>query len=62
MENKLIYASAARKAILDADPRLAYCIDEIPGVDAVEVVRCKDCKCCKLCYPEKQLGERRGGE
>lgn len=35
---KLIYASAARKAILDADPRLAYCIDEIPGVDAVKVV------------------------
>lgn len=45
MANKLIYASAARKAILDADPRLAYCIDEIPGVDAVEVpCRCKDCK------------------
>ena len=43
-KDKLIYASAARKAILDADPRLAYCIDEIPGVDAVEVVRCKDCK------------------
>ena len=37
-KDKLIYASAARKAILDADPRLAYCIDEIPGVDAVEVV------------------------
>ena len=43
-KDKLIYASAARKAILDADPKLAYCIDEIPGVDAVEVVRCKDCK------------------
>ena len=41
---KLIHASAARKAILDADPRLAYCIDSIQGVDAVEVVRCKDCK------------------
>ena len=37
-KDKLIYASAARKAILDADPRLAYCIDEIPGVDAVKVV------------------------
>ena len=43
-KDKLIYASAARKAILDADPRLAYCIDEIPGVDAVKVVRCKDCE------------------
>ena len=37
-KDKLIYASAARKAILDADPKLAYCIDNIPGVDAVEVV------------------------
>ena len=36
--DKLIYASAARKAILEADPKLAYCIDNIPGVDAVEVV------------------------
>ena len=35
---KLIYASDARKAILKADPKLAYCIDGIPGVDAVEVV------------------------
>ncbi len=38
MREKLIYASAARKAILDADPKLAYCIDSIPWVDAVEVV------------------------
>ena len=39
MENeKLIYASAARKAILKADPKLAYLIDNIKGVDAVEVV------------------------
>jgi hypothetical protein len=37
-KDKLIYASAARKAILKADPKLAYCIDSIPGVDAVEVV------------------------
>lgn len=37
-KDKLIYASAARKAILDAYPRLAYCIDEIPGVDAVKLV------------------------
>lgn len=41
---KLIRASDARRAILQADPRLAYCIDSVPGVDAVEVVRCKDCK------------------
>ena len=41
---KLIRASDARRAILKEDPKLAYCIDEIPGVDAVEVVRCKDCK------------------
>ena len=38
--DKLIYASAARKAILKEDPKLAYCIDSIPGVDAVEV-KCK---------------------
>ena len=37
-KDKLIYASAARKAILDADPKLAYCIDSVPGVDAVPVV------------------------
>lgn len=43
-KDKLIYASAARKAILKEDPKLAYCIDSIPGVDAGEVVRCKDCK------------------
>ena len=35
---KLIYASEARKAILNADPKLAYCIDSVPAVDAVEVV------------------------
>ena len=35
---KLIYSSDARKAILKADPKLTYCIDDIPGVDAVEVV------------------------
>ena len=39
--DKLIYASAARKAILKEDPKLAYCIDSIPGVDAVEVVHGK---------------------
>ncbi len=30
---KLIYASAARKAILKADPKLAYVIDSVPAVD-----------------------------
>ena len=34
---KLIYASAARKAILKADSKLAYLIDNIKGVDAKEV-------------------------
>ena len=61
-KDKLIYASAARKAILDADPKLAYCIDEIPGVDAVPVkhgrwekrtdvfgfVRCSVCRDCNI--------------
>ena len=32
---KLIRASEARKAILNADPKLAYCIDNIKAVDAV---------------------------
>lgn len=32
---KLISASAARKAILKADPKLAYVIDNVPAVDAV---------------------------
>lgn len=40
-KDKLIYASSARKAILKADPKLAYCIDSIPGVDAVEVVHAR---------------------
>ena len=34
---KLLYASDARKAILKADPKLAYCVDGIPGVDAISV-------------------------
>ena len=38
MENdKLIRASDARRAILKENPKLAYCIDDIPAVDAVEV-------------------------
>ena len=43
-DKKLIYAGDARRAILEADPKLAYCIERIKAVDAVEVVRCKDCK------------------
>ena len=35
---KLIYADDARRAILEADPKLAYCIDKVKAVDAVEVV------------------------
>ena len=41
---KLIYADDARRAILEVEPKLAYCIDKVKAVDAVEVVRCKDCK------------------
>jgi hypothetical protein len=41
--DRLIYASAARRAILREEPRIAYCLDSVPSVDAVEVVRCKDC-------------------
>lgn len=51
---KLIYASEARKAILKADPKLTYCIDNIKGVDAVEVVHGHWCwegkfKACSRC-------------
>ena len=35
---KLIYADEARRAILQAEPKLAYLIDRIKPVDAVEVV------------------------
>ena len=39
MDNrKLIYADDARRVLLQADPKLAYCIDNVPAVDAVEVV------------------------
>lgn len=43
---KLIYADDARRAILEANPKLAYCIERIKAVDAVEIVRCKDCEHC----------------
>ena len=69
---KLIYAADARKAILRADPKLAYCIDDIKGVDAVEVVLCEKCKRHLKCPIEERfhrvesryccLGERREGE
>lgn len=42
-EKRLIYADDARRAILQEDPKLAYCIERIKAVDAVPVVRCKDC-------------------
>ena len=45
---KLIYSSAARRAVLKADPSLAYVIDDVKAVDAVEVVRCKDCQLCEF--------------
>lgn len=35
---KLISAAEARKAILKVSPSFAYVIDNVPGVDAVEVV------------------------
>lgn len=75
MANELIYKADARRAILKADPSLAYVIDEVKAVDAVEVVRCKDCKhwvtyfdCCEkkdITMHEDDFcsfGERREGE
>lgn len=43
-EKGLVYASDVRREILSAEPRLAYIVDRVKTVDAVEVVRCKDCK------------------
>lgn len=40
---KLIYADDARRAILEADPKLAYCIERIKAVDAVEIPDCNKC-------------------
>ena len=45
--DKLIYASSARKAILKEDPKLAYCIDSIPDIDPVHAAGgcyCWECK------------------
>lgn len=39
---KLIRASDARRAILKEDPKLAYCIDSIPGVDVPKWISVKD--------------------
>lgn len=43
-EKVLIRADEARREILREAPELAYIIDRIKPVDAVEIVRCKDCK------------------
>lgn len=39
MSKELIYKDDARRAILKADPSLAYCIDNIKAVEAKAVVR-----------------------
>ena len=44
-EKRMIYADDAKRAIEHADPAFAYCIDNVPSVDAVEV----PCMCCE-CY------------
>jgi hypothetical protein len=36
--NELIYKADARRAILKANPSVAYCIDNIKSVEAVAVV------------------------
>jgi hypothetical protein len=55
-EKKLIYADDARRAILETDPKLVYCIERIKAVDAVEVVRCKDCKWWSFDYCTNRNG------
>ncbi len=37
-EKQLIYKDDARRAVLIANPSIAYCIDNIKPVDATEVV------------------------
>lgn len=44
MSRDLIYRDDARKAVLKENPSVAYCVDNVKAVDAVEVVRCNDCK------------------
>jgi hypothetical protein len=43
-EKYLIRADDVRRELLREDPKLAYILDRVRPVDAVEVVRCKDCK------------------
>lgn len=38
IEKELIYKDDARRAVLKANPSIAYCIDNIKTVDAVEVI------------------------
>ena len=42
-QRQLIYKDEARRAVLHTSPSVAFCIDRIKSVDAVEVVRCKNC-------------------
>lgn len=42
MEDRLIFASEARKAVLKADPKLAYVIDRVPGVKYGHWLECGD--------------------
>ena len=45
MANKeLVYLSDVRRTLLRYEPEVAYVLNGIRKVDAVEVVRCKDCK------------------
>lgn len=41
IDKQLIYKDAARRAVLKANPSIAYCINNIKPVDAVEVVHGK---------------------
>ena len=43
-EKQLIYKYDARKAVLRVNPTVAYCIDNIKSVDAVEVTRIEKVK------------------
>ncbi len=42
--NQLIYKDDARKAVLRVNPTVAYCIDNIKSVDAVEVDHIEEVK------------------
>ena len=58
-ENRLVYASDVRREVLSAEPRLAYIVDRVKTVDAVEVVhgywiwcgadRWNDAYACSVC-------------